>query len=169
MTEILLLTKKWGLFWVDSCRRLAMVLRMLDRGKSWKAAAAEAGAPGAAEAPERAFLTSSSVILPPGPLPFKVERTTPFCLARRFAARVALGSRSRAVSSLPSLEYSWAGSGAEEAAGACEPDSGFFSSDLGAAGAASPPASARLKDSKGAMSVPSSTRTAMGYYTDTEL
>jgi len=133
---------------------------MLDRGTSSKAAPALAA--GAAET-EPDFLTSSSVILPPGPDPLTPTRETPLSLARRRAAGVALGERSRALSILPSLEYcsgSGAGSGAD-----LDPELSDFDSSLDSflAGAEdSPPASERLKDSKAAISVPSSTRTAMG-------
>lgn len=99
---------------------------------------------------------------PPGPVPFKLATLTPFSRANRLAAALMLGSRSRAVWILPSEAYS-VGSGAEVGAGAdAAVDSSDFFSSLAAGTAALPPASDRLKDSKAEMSVPSSTRTAIG-------
>lgn len=106
-------------------------------------------------------MTSSSVILPPLPEPLTSLMLMPFSLARVMAPKEALGKRSSADSSLPEgLLSSGADSGSGAGVGA-DLDSSLASS-LGAGLAASPPASAAVKPSKAATSVPSSTRMAMG-------
>ena len=145
---------------MDSFRRLAIVLRIPLIGKSSYKAPADATAPAAGA--EIALLTSSSVILPPGPEPLMFLRFTAFSIANRLALAEMFGSLSRAVSSLP-LDPLSSGSGAGVGAGADSDDvASAFSSLGGGAGADSPPASWSVKPSKALTSTPSSTRMAMG-------
>lgn len=155
-----------------------MVFRIELAGISSNVGAPAAAAAGAALDSGLNFSMSCLVILPPGPVPLICLMGTPRSSARALAEGLALGSRSRLVSSLPPEDSASCGSGggADLASSLLrvsgevfDPESGgsedCAASSFGASfgGAFSPPASSKLNDSKAATSSPSSIMTAIGY------